>query len=69
VDLPVKLTSLEYEVLELICKEFTTKEIGDQLFLSARTIEGHRKHLIEKVGVKNIAGLVVYALKYHLVTL
>lgn len=69
VDLPVKLTSREYEVLELICKEFTTKEIGDQLFLSARTIEGHRKHLIEKVGVKNVAGLVVYALKYDLVTL
>lgn len=57
------LTSREVEVLELICQEFTAKEIADKLFISHRTVEGHRKNLIEKLGVKNTAGLIVKAIK------
>ncbi|NVK84944.1 MAG: response regulator transcription factor [Cytophagia bacterium] len=57
------LTSRELEVLELICQEFTAKEIADKLFISHRTVEGHRKNLIEKLGVKNTAGLIVKAIK------
>lgn len=57
------LTSREQEVLELICQEFTAKEIADKLFISHRTVEGHRKNLIEKLGVKNTAGLIVKAIK------
>lgn len=55
------LNEREKEVLELICKEKTTAEIGDEIHLSPRTIEGYRKSLLEKTGARNTAGLVVYA--------
>ena len=57
------LTTREQEVLELICQEFTTNEIGEKLFISPRTVEGHRKSLVEKFGVRNTAGLVLKAYK------
>ena len=63
----VTLTSREVEVLELICQEYTAKEIADKLFISPRTAEGHRRHLIEKLGVKNTAGLIVRAIKEEIV--
>lgn len=62
------LTEREKEVLELICKEFTAKEIGEKLFISFRTVEGHRKKLLAKLNVKNTAGLVVFALKNEIVS-
>ena len=61
------LTEREKEVLELICKEFTAKEIGEKLFISFRTVEGHRKNLLSKLNVRNTAGLVVFALKNEIV--
>jgi DNA-binding NarL/FixJ family response regulator len=57
-----ELSSREIEVLKLICFEHTNHEIANQLFLSKRTIEGHRKRILEKVGAKNTVGLVVYAI-------
>ncbi len=68
-EIPVSITDREQEVLELICKEHTTNEIADILCLSARTIEGHRKNLVNKLGVRNVAGLVVYAIKQELVSI
>ncbi len=62
------LTRREKEVLELICKEYSTNEIADTLSISPRTVEGHRNNLILKTGVKNIAGLVVFALSNNLVS-
>jgi DNA-binding NarL/FixJ family response regulator len=53
-----KLTSREKEILALIIKEYTTEEIANELFLSIKTIESHRSNLIQKLGVKNTAGLV-----------
>lgn len=53
-----KLTSREKEILSLISKEYTTDEIANELFLSTKTIESHRSNLIQKLGVKNAAGLV-----------
>jgi DNA-binding NarL/FixJ family response regulator len=61
------LSPREVEVLQLICQEYTAKEIADKLFISPRTAEGHRRHLIEKLGVKNTAGLIVRAIKEGLV--
>ncbi len=61
------LTAREIEVLQLITQGFTTQEIGEKLFLSTRTIEGHRKNLISKMGVRNTASLVVKAVKEKLV--
>ncbi|MEM9921846.1 MAG: response regulator transcription factor [Bacteroidota bacterium] len=65
----VSLTPREQEVLQLICQELTTAEIAKQLFLSTRTIEGHRKNLMEKAGVRNTAGLVIFAVKNDLIRL
>ncbi len=62
----VSLTKREKEVLKLIAKEFTTKEIASQLFLSTHTIESYRKNLISKLSVRNIAGLTRYAIEQGL---
>jgi DNA-binding NarL/FixJ family response regulator len=62
------LNDRELEILKLICKEFTAAEIADKLNLSVRTIEGYRQKLLDKSGAKNMAGLVVFAIKYNLVT-
>jgi len=63
----VVLSAREIEVLQLICQEYTAKEIAEKLFISPRTAEGHRRHLIEKLGVKNTAGLIVKAIKEGIV--
>ena len=60
------LTKRELEILQLICKEYTSNEIAKELFISIRTVEGHRKSLISKIGVKNTAGIVLFALKNKL---
>ena len=62
-----ELTKRELYVLELICKQHTAEEIADKLNLSVRTIEGYRRKLLDKTKSKNMAGLVVYALKNKLV--
>ena len=59
----VEFTEREKEVIYLICKEYTNKEIGDKLNLSPRTVEGCRLKVLEKMNVKNTVGLVVYAMK------
>lgn len=58
-----KLTSREIEVLQMICREFSTEEIAANLFVSPLTINNHRRSLIAKTGTKNVAGLVMYAIK------
>lgn len=63
----VKLNERETEVLKLICAEMTATEIAEKIFLSPRTVEGIRTTLIEKTGVKNTAGLVVFAIKNGIV--
>jgi len=63
----INVTSREHEVLQLICEEMTTQEIADQLFLSIRTVESHRKNIMDKLDAKNTAGLVLKAVKAGLV--
>lgn len=60
---PPSFTPRELNVVELICRECTNKEIADQLYISARTVEGIRLRIIEKMNVKNTVGLVIYAIK------
>ena len=62
---PVKetFTRREMEVLELILEQHTTKEIGDILCLSPRTVETYRSVMLDKVGARNTVGLVVFALR------
>lgn len=63
------LSKREIEVLELICQQYSTAEIAEALFITKRTVEGHRNNLFVKTGVKNVAGLVIYALQKQLVSL
>lgn len=63
----IEFTERELEVLKLICEEKTAAEIGKEIFLSPRSVEGIRQKLIEKVGVRNTAGLVMFALKNGIV--
>ncbi|WP_452597753.1 response regulator [Pontimicrobium sp. MEBiC01747] len=62
-------TKREIEVLDLICKQYTTNDIADSLYISPRTVEGHRNNLLLKTESKNVAGLVIYALKNKMVSL
>jgi DNA-binding NarL/FixJ family response regulator len=57
------LTNREKEILALICNGLTTGEIAQQLYISVRTVEGHRKNLLEKTGTSNSVSLAVYAMK------
>ncbi len=59
----VHLTDREIEILTLIAEGFTNKEIGDQLFISHRTVDTHRTNLMKKLEVNNLAGLISFALK------
>lgn len=62
----IDLTHREIEILKLICKEYTNKEIADNLKISSRTVEGHRKSILEKIDCKNTAGMVIYAIEHKL---
>jgi DNA-binding NarL/FixJ family response regulator len=57
----VKLTEREIEILRLIAKGCSNTEIGNQLFISPRTVDTHRTNLMKKINVNNIAGLVRFA--------
>lgn len=61
------LSEREKEVLVLITQELSNQEIADKLFISIRTVETHKRNLLEKTGCKNVAGLVMYAVERELV--
>jgi two-component system, NarL family, invasion response regulator UvrY len=64
----VSLNDREIEFLKLACTEMTYKEIAEKMFLSARTIDGYRDALFEKLNVKSRVGLVLYAIKNNIVS-
>ena len=64
---PLQLTKREEEVLQMICKGHTTKEISDMLFISQKTVEGHKTNLLSKTQSKNTINLMLYAFKNKLV--
>ena len=61
------LTTRELEILKLICSQKSTVEIGKELYISPRTVEGHRNNLLLKTESRNIAGLVVYAVQNEII--
>jgi DNA-binding NarL/FixJ family response regulator len=63
-----KLTRREIEILGLIAKEYTTQEIADKLFLTHDTVETHRKNIIQKLNVRNTAGMVKAAMEQNLIS-
>lgn len=62
-----ELSKRELDVLKEICKEKNTNEIAESLFISHNTVETHRSNLLLKVGVKNTAGLVKWAIENEIV--
>ncbi len=62
-----KLTKRETEVLKQICQEKSTAEIAETLFLSPNTVETHRANLLLKIGAKNTAGLVKWAVENEII--
>lgn len=65
---PVSLSERENEIITLIAEGLTNQQIAEQLFLSNHTINTHRKNIMAKLGVKNTAGIVMYAVKTNLVS-
>lgn len=63
---PSKITEREREVLTLIAYEYTAKEIASRLYLSYETVNSHRKNIIQKLGVRNTAGMVRVAVERQL---
>jgi len=63
------LTYREMEVLELICDEYTNKESAEELGISVRTVDAHRRSLLQKTGAKNTAGLVKFAFRNQIFSL
>lgn len=66
--LPNDLTKREYEVLGLVAEGRTNKEVGEQLFISVKTVETHKMHIMEKLGLRNTAELVRYAIKNKIIS-
>lgn len=66
-DLKNKLSEREIELLQLIVKGDTNKEIADKLFISQRTVEKHKSNIIKKLEMKSVVDLVKYAIKNKLV--
>jgi DNA-binding CsgD family transcriptional regulator len=57
-----ELTKREIEVLQLLTKGYSNKEIADQLFVSTHTVISHRKNISEKTGIKSASGMTMYAI-------
>lgn len=64
---PIHITDRELEVLQMIVKEHTNQEIAEKLHISPRTVDAHRRNLLQKTGARNTAGLVKYAFQNGLV--
>lgn len=65
-NIQIELTERETEILRFICKEHSNAEIAEKLFISVRTVEGHRTNLLLKTGCKNTAGLALFAVKHRI---
>ncbi len=61
-----ELSQKEIDVILLICQELTNKEMADRLKISVRTVEGYRDRIQTKIGARNAAGIVVYAIRNHI---
>lgn len=61
-----EISKREIEVLQLVCQQLTADEIGKKLFISVKTVNGHRTNLLHKTGSRNVTGLVLYAFKNNI---
>lgn len=61
------LTDREREILKLIAKEYTNKDIAEELFISERTVETHRKNIFKKTATNSLVGLIKFAYANNLI--
>ncbi|QOI98245.1 MAG: response regulator transcription factor [Flammeovirgaceae bacterium] len=66
--LPNELTAREYEVLGHVASGKTNREVAEALFISVKTVETHKTHILEKLGLRNTAELIKYAIKNHIIS-
>jgi DNA-binding NarL/FixJ family response regulator len=66
-DIKEGLTVRELEILKLVCEEYSTANIAEKLFISPRTVETHRKNILEKTHSKTIVGLIKYAFENNII--
>ncbi len=64
----MNISDREMEIITLIAEGYSNKEVADKLFLSTHTITTHRKNIMNKLGVNNTAGLVLFAVRENLVS-
>ncbi|MCI0751420.1 MAG: response regulator transcription factor [Flammeovirgaceae bacterium] len=66
--MPNELTKREFEILGLVAEGKTNKEVAETLFISVKTVETHKTNILEKLGLRNTAELVKYAIKNHIIS-
>ena len=65
----VHFSEREIEVIKLSCRELSSKQIADKLFISIRTVEKHRNRIMERTNAKNFIGSILYAIKHQFINL
>lgn len=65
----IHLTSREKEIIQLIAKEMSNQKIADQLYISLRTVETHRRNIMHKLKLNNVIGLIKYAVQNDIITI
>ena len=63
----IPLSRREKEIVKLVMDELTSQEIAEKLFISVRTVEAHKRNILEKTGCKTVAGLAIYAIERGIV--
>lgn len=64
----LNISEREIQIIRLIAEGFSNKEIADKLFLSTHTVNTHRKNILNKLGVNNTAGIVMFAVKENIIS-
>jgi DNA-binding NarL/FixJ family response regulator len=59
----------EVEIIRLICRQMTAREISKEVYLSERTVEQYRSNITRRIGAKNVAGVIRFALQHGIITL
>ncbi len=63
----LEISDRELEVLKLLCEAYSNNQIAEKLFISPKTVEGHKAKLMDKTNTTNSVSLVLYAIKNHIV--
>jgi DNA-binding NarL/FixJ family response regulator len=64
-----EFSAKEIEIIRLVCKQKTAREISRQVYLSERTVEQYRSNITRRIGARNVAGIIKFALQYGIIDL